>query len=294
MRELAVFIMRGLWIAALAAGLLGIAALKMPPFVILSGAVVALVALRKGWLSGLLVALGASALVAGGWYGLGSRPGLEFPLVFAVWPPLLLAAETLRRTASQGLALLVVGVVVAGYAVGMHAMTGDVVAFWHEWLKHAVTGVPGATVKGFEENNTLPLMNGFLGVLYGLSLMLSLLFGRWLQSLAYHPGGFGPEFQRLRLSRWVLLSVVGIISGAGMWNQVLVADLFMVAILIYFFVGLAVIHGVVAVRGLPSGWTLPLYVALIYFPQFLLAGLALLGALDAFVNFRAQKTQPAE
>ncbi|MGZ8217973.1 hypothetical protein [Methylomagnum sp.] len=293
MREFAVFIMRSPWIAGLVAGLLGVVALKVPPFAILSGAVVALVALRRGWPYGLMVAVGAGALVAAGWFGVGSRPGLEFPLVLALWPPLLVATETLRRTESQGMALLVVGGVIAIYAVAMHAVTGDVVAFWHEWLKHAVTGVPGATVKGFEENDTLRLMNGFLGVLYGLSLMLSLLFGRWLQSLAYHPGGFGPEFQRLRLSRLVLLTVVAIISGAGAWNQILVADLFMAGILVYFFVGLAVIHGVVAMRGLPAGWTLPIYIALIYFPQFVLAGLALLGALDTFVNFRAQKAKPS-
>jgi hypothetical protein len=289
MREFAVFIMRSLWLAGLVAGAFGILALKIPPFAILSAAVLGLVALRNGWLSGLIAALGAGVLVVAGWYLLGSRPGLEFPLVFALWPPLLVAAETLRRTESQGLALLVVGLTVAGYVLAMHVLVGDVVAFWHGWLKRAVAAVPGATVRGFEENDTLRLMNGFLGVLYGLSLMLGLLFGRWLQSLAYNPGGFGPEFRRLRLPRLVLPAAVAVIWGAGFWNQVLVADLFMAGILMYFFVGLAVIHGVIAVRGLAWGWALPVYVALIYLPQFVLAGLALLGALDTFVNFRAQQ-----
>jgi hypothetical protein len=288
MRDVAVFLMGRLWIAGLAAGFFGILALGLAPFAILSSAVVALVALRRGWLYGLIVALFAGLLVGAAWWALEARPGLAFPLVFALWPPLLAATETLRRTESQGLALLVVGLTVVGYVVAMHLVVGDVVAFWHEWLKRAVAAVPGATVKGFEENNTIRLMNGFLGVLYGLSLMVALLFGRWLQSLVYNPGGFGPEFRRMRLPRLVLPVAVAVVWAAGWWNPILVADLFMAGILMYFFVGLAVIHGVIAVRGLSSGWAVPVYIALVYFPEVVLAGLALVGALDAFVNFRAQ------
>lgn len=292
MREVAAFLMRSLWIAGLAAGFFGVLALRLPPFAILGSAVVAVVALRRGWLYGLAVALLAGLLVGIAWWLLPARPGLAFPLVFALWPPLLIATETLRRTESQGLALLAVGLTVAGYVVAMHLAVGDVVAFWHEWLKRAVAAVPGATVKGFEENNTLRLMNGFLGVLYGLSLMVALLFGRWLQSLLYNPGGFGPEFRSLRLPRLVLLLTVAVVWAAGGWNPILVADLFMAGLLMYFFVGLAVIHGVIAARGLPVGWTAPIYIALLYFPEMVLAGLALVGALDTFVDFRAQKGRP--
>jgi hypothetical protein len=291
MREVAAFLMRSLWIAGLAAGFFGILALRLPPFAILSSAVVALVALRRGWVFGLTVALLAGLLVGTAWLLLPARAGLAFPLVFALWPPLLAATETLRRTESQGFALLVVGLTVVGYVVAMHLVVGDVVAFWHDWLKRAVAAVPGATVKGFEENNTIRLMNGFLGVLYGLSLMVALLFGRWLQSLLYNPGGFGPEFQRLKLPRLVLPAAVAVVWAAGGWNPVVVADLFMAGILLYFFVGLAVLHGVIAARGMPVGWVVPVYIALLYFPEMVLAALALVGALDTFVNFRAQRGQ---
>jgi hypothetical protein len=289
MREFAAFLLRNPVYAILAAGLFGIVALKVPPFGLPSAAVVGLYSLRKGWPHGLLVALGAGLLVGAGWYGLGSRPGLDFPLAFALWPPVLLAAEALRRTESQGLALLAVGLAVIAFVLGMHIATGDVAAFWHAWLKRAVAGVPGATVRGFEENDTLRLMNGFLAVLYGLSLMVSLLFARWLQSLVYNPGGFGAEFRRLRLPRPVLPVAIAAVWLAGYWNPVLVADLFMVAMMLYFFVGLAVIHGVIAVRGLPWGWVVPVYIVLVYLPQYALSGLALLGAVDTFVNFRAQR-----
>ena len=227
-----------------------------------------------------------------GWIIVGSRPGLDFPLVFLLWPPLLLVTETLRWTGSQGLALLVVAMVVAACHFGMHFAVGDVVAFWQEWLSRAVAAVPGATVRGFEEDNTLRLMNGFLGMGYAASLVLSLLFGRWLQSLAYNPGGFGPEFRRLRLPRLTLLAAALVVSGAGYWSEVLVADLFMLAMLMYFFAGLAVIHGVIEVRSLPWSWAVPVYLALVYVPPMALPALAAVGVLDTFVDFRARKRRP--
>jgi hypothetical protein len=200
---------------------------------------------------------------------------------------LLIAAASLRKTGSQGAALLMVGLCVAGYVLGMHIVVGDVVAFWRDWLQRAVTGVPGATVRGFEENDTLRLMNGFLGFLYGLSAMIGLLGGRWLQALAYNPGGFGPEFRRLGLSKLVLALAVAVVWAASFWDQVLASDLFIVGVLLYFFVGLAMVHAIVANRSLSWGWLVPVYLLLVYMPPFAISGLALLGATDAFVDFRS-------
>ena len=228
-------------------------------------------------------------IVSAAWFVVGTRPGLAFPLVFALWPPLLLMSEALRKTGEQGRALLVAGGVMLAFVLAMHAFTGDVVAFWHEWLKAAVAAVPGATVKGFEENDTIRLMNGFIALIYGLGLMLSLLLGRWLQSVAFNPGGFAPEFRALTLPRWLLPLAVLLIWAGGLWDAVLLADLLMIGILLYFFVGLAVLHGVFAVRGWPPRWLLPAYIVLTAFPPQGLAALALLGAVDSFVHFRVQQ-----
>lgn len=262
--------------------------MKVLPLGLLSAAALGLVALRKGWLEGVVIAAGAAAVVWVGWSMMEHRPGLDFPVVFAVWLPLLVCAESLRRTESQGLALIVTGVIVSGFVLGMHWVTGDVVAFWQSWLKRAVAAVPGATVQGFERDGTLRLMNGLVAVLYGFAMMFSLLCARWLQSLVYNPGGFGREFQRLRLPRLALPVIVGAIWASGSVSQTLVADLLMVAIMMYFFVGLAVVHGLVTIRRLHWGWSAPPYVALAFAPQYALVGLALVGAADALIDFRAR------
>ena len=291
MHVLGSLIMRNVWAAGFFAGIFAVLALRLPPFVILSGSLVAMFALRRGWPQGLAVAAIAGLIVGAGWWWLGLRPGLAFPLAFAVWPPLLVMSETLRRTESPGLALLEAGVVMLAFVAIMHAVTGDVVAFWHDWLKQAVAAVSGATVKGFEENDTIRLFNGFMAFLYGLSLMLALLLGRWLQSIVFHPGGFAAEFRRSSLPRWLLPLLIVIVWGAGLVDQVLMADTFMAAILLYFFQGLAVIHGVLAVKNIPMGWAIPAYLLVVYFPPQGIAALALLGALDTFVRFRVQRGQ---
>ncbi len=285
-------LMRSVGGVGVLAGLFGVLALRLPPFAIVAAALVALVCLREGVYRGLLVTLIGGALVAAGWFTLGSRPGLAFPLVLPLWPTVLLMAEWVRRGRSLGTALAVAGAVMVSFVAFMHFLTGDVVGFWHEWLTRAVAAVPGATVKGFEDNDTVRLMNGFMALLLGLALFLALLLGRWMQSLMSGRPRFAAEFRQLALPFWFLPVMVTLIWAGGVVDPILLADLLMVAILLYAFVGLAVLHGVLAVRGQSQGWALPAYVLLVYFPPQALAALALVGAVDVFVRFRVQ--QPAD
>jgi hypothetical protein len=244
------------------------------------------VALRRGFSSALIVAIGALLLVAVGWFFVRLRPGLGFPIVLILWLPLLTGAFVLRRLQSQGTALLSVALVCTLGVIAMHLATGDVVAFWHGWLSRAVTGVPGATVRGFERDGTLRLMNGLVALFLGIAAMLSLLLARWMQSLLYYKGAFAVEFCELRLPRTVALVVVAVLLVAAAVSQVMLVDLLMVSIMMYFFVGLAVIHGIVRKRNLSWLWAAPPYLAMAFMPQYAMVGVAFLGVVDAFVRFR--------
>jgi hypothetical protein len=288
MREFADIVMRSRYHAMALAGLFGALSLLFLPLSFLSAGAVALVALRRGWLEGVLVVIGATVLVAVGWFLVHLRPGLGFPVVLAIWPIALVGSATLRRTQSQGMTLLVVASLCALFAIAMHVLTDDVTVFWRNWLQRAIGGVPGATLQGFEHDGTLRLMNGLIAMLLGVCTVLSLLLARWWQSLLYNPGGFGPEFARLRLPLTVLLGVVAVLLVAGYLSQGVLVDLFMVSVMMYFFVGLAVIHGVVATRKLTWAWVLPPYIALVFLPPYALMGMAFLGAVDAFLDFRGR------
>lgn len=287
MRELASFIMRGRIYAIAVAGLFGIISLFFMPMAFLSGAAVGLVSLRKGSYDGLLVAGSAFLLTFAVFLLIGERPGFPFPLVTALWLPVLVCTEVLRRFESQGVMLATIGALAALFVIGMHVLTGDVVQWWREWLRVAVANVQGATVEGFARDNTLRLFNGMVAMIFGISMMLTMLLARWWQALLYHPGGFAEEFHNLRIPRLILPAVVAIVLLAGSINKIAMADLFMVGLMVYFFQGIAVMHGIVAKRNLAWVWLLPPYFLLFFLPQYVIAGLALLGAVDSLIDFRA-------
>ena len=286
MRELASLIMRSHGHAMLLAGIFGAVSLVFLPAAFLSAAVLGLIGLRRGPTSAIVVAAGAGCVVAAGWYIVNLRPGLGFPIVLMLWLPVFAGSWVLRRTRSQSASLLTVALMGAVWVVAMHLLTGDVVAFWRGWLSRAVAGVPGATVRGFEQDGTLPLMNGLVAFFFELSAMLSLFLARWMQSLLYYPGGFGEEFQALRLPPVLVPVVAALLLAAWSVSRVMLLDLFLVGLMMYLLVGLAVIHGIVNKRNLPWVWAAPAYVAMAMAPQYAVLGLAILGATDGFLRFR--------
>ena len=276
------------WMGLLA-GLFGVLALRLPLFAIPAAALVALPVLRAGLLPGGIAWLVGTAVVAGGWYGLGLPPGQIVPLVFLLWPVVVPMAEMLRRSGELQLPLLMAGAAMLAGVLAMHGITGDVVAFWQAWLRHALEGMPGGAAGTLDVGGGLRLINGFLTLLFGLGLLLSLLLARWLQARMGGRERLSGEFRRLALPRWELPLAVALVWAGGLWDAMLLADILMVGILVYAFVGLAVIHGVIEVRGRPQGWALPAYILLAFFPPQALAVLALVGAVDTFAHFRVQQ-----
>lgn len=286
MRDFATFILRSHLHAIGVAGFFGMVSLHVLPFAILSTAALALMVLRHGAWHGGVVMLGAGLPVMAAWLGSALKPGLDYPLVFALWVPVFFAAIGMRRGLGQGVTLMMLTVYCLLCVLLMHLITGDVVAFWLNWLGRAIAAVPGARIQGFERDGTLRLMNGLFAVLYLSGLALSLWTGRWLQSLLYHPGGFGQEFRALRLPRPFLFGMVLALSLARYWQYPLLLDWLMVLAASYATAGLALSHAVVARHGLNPHWLLPPYMALLILPQQIIPGLALLGVIDSLVDVR--------
>ena len=287
MRELARFIMLGRPHAIGMAAVFGGLSLIFLPLACLSAATVGLVGLRKGWWESLVilaVTVGITLVAAS---MITAKPGMTFPLVFALLIPVFVCVQILRATESQGLVLVLIGAFAALFVVGMHIILGDVVAWWQDWLSEAIKGVNGATLEGFEQEGTLKLMNGLVALMFGVLCMVSVLMSRWWQSLLFNPGEFAKEFRELRLPIMLLPVSVIVLLLANSISQIFLADLFMIAIMIYFFQGLAVMHGVLAKHSGSGWWIVPIYLGLILMPQYLLTGLALVGAIDSIIRFRA-------
>jgi hypothetical protein len=288
-RGLAKFILAGRFNAIFVTGFFGAMSIYWLPLSIFSGAAAALVALRKGFAQVSYV-LGISAILILLSLMLSpAKPGFPFPVVFALWVPVLAGAWWLRATAAQSNALLAVGTVCALFVIGMYLAVGDVVAWWNEWITAAMPGVREPGTAEFGPIDDIRLANGFVAMLLGFGAMFTILFARWMQGALFNPGGFAVEFAAIKIPRAVLVGVLVVIMASSAFNTQMMTDLFMVAIMIYFFQGLSVVHGVVIRRRLNRNWLVAPYLALFFLPQILIPGLAILGVADAFIDFRSRR-----
>ncbi len=288
MEGLALLILESWWRAVLATTFFGLLGLYVLPFTIASAAAAALYTLRYGIRSGLVVTLLSIGLMAALNGVLPERPGFPFPPVFALFPPLLLSAELLRRTASLGAALSALALYMALYLLWTHWSLGDVVQFWDRWLREAVKNVPGATVRGFYQEGTVRLFNGLVAVLYEVTTFVALLLARWWWSLVIEPGGFKREFLQLRTPPVLLALFVGLMwfVGSALEDRLLMSELFIVAMGTYMFQGLAALHGLKEIYGWRWYFLLPVYAAFWVMPSQIIPALALFGTADLFVDFR--------
>ncbi|MEH6650230.1 MAG: hypothetical protein V7707_09425 [Motiliproteus sp.] len=263
--------------------LLGLAATVL---MILSAAIVGLVVLRRGTSDGVGLMLWAllPALIWLVWRDEAS------PLVTLLGTTAL--AVVLRRSESWPRTLSVATVfgVLISFVIDslMPGMATQVTEAASQLIN--VLGEANPEVaKGLDSNWIRELLLGVIVASYLGTVLTSLAIARWWQSMLYNPGGFKAEFHGLRLPP--LFAAVGLIvlvlanSLPGemvRWVPVLVTP-FMMA-------GLALIHGIVAKRGLSRSWLVAFYVIMFIAGPYLIALLIMLAVADSFIDIRARLT----
>lgn len=292
MRRIAQFVLQGPFQAILLAGVLGGLAQMLFLLAIPSAAAVALFVLRKGEKQGFPVLLASALLVVGIGSIIESRPGFNFPVALLLLLPAYLGAKVLRATESQGLAITTITACAAVFAFTVQLLSGDAEQWWSEWLKTAVRGVPGATYEDFGDN-VMPAINGLIALLLGLLSSACLLWARWLQALLFKPGGFGREFRYLTLSPRIVTILLITLPVAALVRLTLLYDVILVALLPFFFQGLAVLQHSAVKKRLNKFLTALPYILLLFMPQFVIIGCACLGGVDMLFNFRKfPRTKP--
>ena len=101
----------------------------------ISGAPMGLVALRKGFLIGLQVASGSLLLIALMTMTLGVQPSIPIAYMVSVWLPVILCANILRKSHSQGLMVLGAGMTGFLFTAYIHFSLEDIRGWWQEWFK---------------------------------------------------------------------------------------------------------------------------------------------------------------
>ncbi len=270
----------------------------LPPFSFVTGGIVGLTALRYGLADGALVlavSMAVSTLAMGLLLGT-YQPVVIFVLFTGL--PILLLAQVLRQTESQGTTLTAAGAMGALVLAGIHLLTADPVAWWRAKLERFVAQpireanpdlAPEMLKQLDEAMEGMSMLMLSLPAATVVGAMLILWLARWMHATLDNPGGFGKEFRALRMDRrvafaGVALALLAILAGniaGGLFRGLLV-----LVILMYTIQGIALVHAVVHKRGVSVAWLVAVYAGIVIMPPVAILGLALTGFSDTWFDFR--------
>jgi uncharacterized protein YybS (DUF2232 family) len=219
-----------------------------------------------------------------------------------LWLPVWIAAGVLRVTLSLAMAMLVLGGLAMLAVLLVFAVYGDPAPWWQQLLHGMVERL--ATQPELQDTvdrlyafveQVAPLMTGSLAAGLVFAALTCLMLGRWWQSLLVKPGALRTEFYALRLN--ATLSLLGVvITGLAAFKLGMVSKIALqwslIAMVVYLFVGLAVLHATLANLKAAKGWLVAAYVIMSLLPQALLM-VVVIGLLDPWLDLR-RRTAKAE
>ncbi|AMO79053.1 hypothetical protein CW310_05235 [Pseudomonas citronellolis] len=252
MRALAEFVMRG----RMQATLVVVAAAVLQPFFWLGAAAGSLVLLRRG--TGDAIGILAWALLpALAWWYLGD------PTVTLVMLGSAVLAQVLRSSMSWNRVMLASVVLGVFYVLLLSTVSAGLVQGLAEAFGKVLPQVLSEAKLSADQQAELqaglvPAVTGLLAASLQVISLLCLMLARYWQAALYNPQGFGREFRALRLAPAVAIALLlGVLVVPLLGPQfAVVAPLCAVPLL---FAGLALGHGLVALKRLPGFWLVLLY-----------------------------------
>ncbi len=285
------FIMAGRIQAAIFVIVSTLISLAFPPMVVLSNAAIALITLRKGWQQGIIFALIATATLVTISVVKNLDAGSAVIAGIITWLPIVLVTSILAITNSWTKTLqLILMIAVIGVLL-FHMLFADPAAFWIQLLEPVKpllqAGYEFSDAKIDEViNNASKWMTGTFAAAIVLITIISLIMARSWQARLYNPGGFGEEFRQIQLGKQVTIGLLVATAIAVLTDSHLITELIMVALAIFMFQGISLVHGIVKQRNMSEGWLIAFYVLMFLLLVQMIVLLATLGIIDNFVNFR--------
>lgn len=272
---------------------LGLAATLLLPFAhVISGTLMALLVLQQGASLAAMQGLVAAVILA--LISLLVSAPMTQVLVNAaiIWVPVILLAALMRNSRSMTLALQVAALVALVGTLAFYLVLGDPAAWWSEVLVDVATAFREMGLERHADAldaqrdvvagqmTTLVVLAAW--TLYATVMLLG--YAVW-RSLPENGFAYG-RFCDLNLGRVLALtmavsSVLAVLTGSD-WLQ----NLAFVAFMMFWLQGLAIIHWLHAERGLPVLVVILAYALLPFLNALLLMGLAVVGYVDAWFEFR--------
>lgn len=267
--------------------------LLMPPLVVISNALIALVWLRHGPLQGLAavgIALVAGTIIA----SLSGNSIVPAILMMSFWLPVMLMAFVLHKTVSLNLAILAGAVLaMAGVAI-TYLLVADPSQSWQDVIQQVRAQTDRATGGADQEkveqwlSNAGSWMTGFSAATQLLVAVSSLLLARVWQARMFNPGGLQKEFHELRFGLAAGVAGLLIVAASVFLQTELLINLAIVVTVVFALQGLAVIHALAARLKLSTLVLVGLYGFLIFLAPLSIKILGLLGLVDTWIDFRSR------
>ena len=274
---------------------IGVSALSslMPPFSFVGGAVIGLATLRYGATEGATVLAGSSAIFAVAMWALAGSTAPAVVFVVVTGLPALALCALLRATASQGFVLEAATLATGAGMIVLYLAVPDPAQWWLDvFATILVSGNEGIDPRAFEELAEMfrSMMTGF-PIAVMVTSMCIVLLARWAQAALDNPGGFGREFRNLRIGRAfaggsggvVVLALIATPRGTGVGH-----DLLMLIVATCAIQGVAMVHGLVALRGGGRGWFVAMYASLLLVTPAAVLALSVAGFSDAWFDYRTR------
>jgi hypothetical protein len=278
MLPLARWVMRGTPQAAGAAALAAI----IPWLFWFSAAVAALVTLRRG-LGPAMPVIIAAALPTGWWWVQGDTIPLASLLLVTLMATVLRSrmrwSETLIIGALAGAAMVQLGIFLPPGGAGplldqLRQSSPEIERMLADLTEQGVA----------TERLAALLIGGVTGLIVMLASVACLALARSWQAGLYNPGGFRAEFHALRLSGKELILLVVLVVLGVVFALPALTMLAWVPLLVG---GVALIHGLIGLKGMNGLWLVAFYVLLLTtWPMILIV--LLLGFIDTFADFRGR------
>lgn len=295
MKALGLFIMQGGRQATIIVALMAILSLLMPPMVIVSVAAVCLVTLRNGAADGIRVLIGSTVATAILGYMLIGTSLVSFSYLFIMWLPAFIVSMVLRETGQLNKALEFLVLLGMLAVAAFYLVIDEPAQLWASGIQDVI--------KTLAEQKDLPVtevelqegldfwsqyITGVVAAGTLVSLLMSLLLGRWWQGVLYNPGGFDDEFKQLRLLPrdglvFVVLIAVAVLLD-GQFSE-LIWNIEIPILLLFFIVGVSVTHAVIRNKGGSKYLLGGFYIAVFFVPHLILP-LVLVGLSDVWMNWR--------
>ena len=270
---------------------IGISALSalVPPFSFVGGAIIGLATLRYGMVEGATVLMGSAVVLAAAMLAFAGSvvPAAVFMLVTGL--PALALCALLRGTSSQGHVLATATAVTGAAIVLLYLIIPDPVAWWLEMFEAVLSDpIDGVDPQTFEFLETF-IMGLPIAVM--VTSMCVVFLARWGHAALDNPGGFGREFRDLRVGRRfatgsAVVAVVALVAaprGTGIGHNLLM--LVMAACALQ---GVALVHGLVALRRGARIWLIAMYASLFLVTPAAVLALSVAGFSDVWLDYRAR------